>query len=97
MIVVIVFVVEVGGLMISWDDVVWEDDFINNVFDFVFIKIGMQLYICDDYLFGIFKNIIYEYFDELFLEFFKKFDNFVFIVFVKVNFDDVLMFLDYVS
>lgn len=69
----------------------------NNVLDFVFFKIGMQLYICDNYLFGILKNVIYGYFDEVFLEFFMKFDNFSFVVFVKVNFDDVLMFLDYVS
>jgi phenylalanyl-tRNA synthetase alpha chain len=89
--------VEVGGLTISREDVVREDDPANNVPDSVFAKIGMQLHTRDEHPLGILKNAIYGYFDEAFPGLFQKFDNLSPIVSVKANFDDVLTPPDHVS
>ena len=89
--------VEVGGLTITREEVVREDDPSNNVPDSVFGKIGMQLHTRDTHPLGILKNEIYRYFDESFPETFKKFDNLSPIVSVKANFDDVLTPPDHIS
>lgn len=89
--------VEVGGSILSRDEVVREDDPANNVPDSVFSKIGMQLHTRENHPLGILKNAIYSYFDEEFPEVFKKFDNLSPVVSVKANFDDVLTPPDHVS
>jgi len=86
----------VGGLTISRDEVVREDDPTNNVPDSVFSKIGMQLHTRENHPLGILKNAIYGYFDETFPDLFKKFDSLSPIVSVKANFDDVLTPPDHV-
>ncbi|XP_057816032.1 phenylalanine--tRNA ligase, chloroplastic/mitochondrial isoform X2 [Cryptomeria japonica] len=89
--------VEVGGVKITKDDVVRENDPTNNVPDSIFAKIGLQLHRRDNHPLGILKNEIYNFFDNNFTESFNKFDNLCPIVSVKANFDDVLVPPDHVS
>lgn len=88
---------EVGGVKISKDDVVRENDPTNNVPDSIFSKIGVQLHRRDNHPLGILKREIYNYFDNNFPGLFNKFDNLCPIVSVKMNFDDVLVPHDHVS
>lgn len=89
--------VEAGGLALSRDEVVREDDPTNNVSDPVFSKIGLQLHNRGNHPLGILKNAIYSYFDEKFPDVYKKFDTLSPIVSVKANFDDVLTPPDHIS
>lgn len=88
---------EVGGVKISRDDVVRENDPTNNVPDSIFSKIGLQLHRRDNHPLGILKQEIYSYFDNNFPGLFNKFDNLCPVVSVKMNFDDVLVPHDHVS
>eukprot|EP00250_Pteridium_aquilinum_P017046 c23427_g2_i1 orf=179-1486(+) len=83
--------VQAGGITISREEVVKEDDPTNNVSDTVFSKIGLHLHRRDDHPLGILKNEIYKFFDEKFPGQFQKFDNLSPIVSAKSNFDDVLV------
>ncbi|KAJ7524301.1 hypothetical protein O6H91_18G085800 [Diphasiastrum complanatum] len=89
--------VEVGGVTISRDEVVKEEDPTNNVPDTIFSKIGMQLHKRPDHPLGILKNVIYNHFDERYPGLFHKFDDLSPIVSIKENFDDVLVPSDHVS
>ncbi|CAM6099998.1 unnamed protein product [Calypogeia fissa] len=86
-----------GGLTITRDEVVKENDPTNNVPDSVFSKLGLQLHNRENHPLGIIKNEIHSYFDERFQGVFRKFDNLSPIVTVKANFDDVLVPADHVS
>ncbi|KAL0903141.1 hypothetical protein M5K25_027496 [Dendrobium thyrsiflorum] len=88
---------QVGGVNITKDDVVRENDPANNVPDAIFSKLGMQLHRRDSHPIGILKNAIYEYFDSNYSGKFVKFDDLSPIVSVKANFDDVLVPADHVS
>lgn len=89
--------VEVGGVKISKEDVVREEDPTNNVPDTIFSKLGMQLHRRDKHPLGILKNAIYDYFDTNYSNTFEKFEDLCPIVSVKANFDDVLVPADHVS
>ncbi|KAH7432484.1 hypothetical protein KP509_07G024500 [Ceratopteris richardii] len=89
--------IQAGGITISREDVVKEDDPTNNVPDTVFSKLGLHLHRRDDHPLGILKNEIYKYFDEKFSGKYQKFDDLSPIVSVTSNFDDVLVPPDHVS
>ncbi|KAH0462542.1 hypothetical protein IEQ34_010117 [Dendrobium chrysotoxum] len=74
---------QVGGVKITKDDVVRENDPANNVPDAIFSKLGMQLHRRENHPIGILKNAIYEYFDSNYSGKFVKFDDLSPIVSVK--------------
>ncbi|AES80640.2 putative phenylalanine--tRNA ligase [Medicago truncatula] len=88
---------EYGGVKITRQDVVKDDDPTNNVPDNIFSKLGMQLHRRDQHPLGIIKNAIYDYFDTNYSNKFNKFDDLSPIVSLKQNFDDVLVPEDHVS
>ncbi|XP_024526265.1 phenylalanine--tRNA ligase, chloroplastic/mitochondrial isoform X2 [Selaginella moellendorffii] len=94
----IVAAVQIGGVTLTREEVVRQDDPTNNVPDSVFSKIGLQLHRRPDHPLGILKNEIYSFFDEKFpAGLFRKFDDLSPVVSVKSNFDDVLVPPDHIS
>lgn len=69
----------------------------NNVSDYIYEKIGVNLHLKPDHPIGIIKDAIYSYFDKATPGLFRKLDDLAPIVSVTANFDEVLVPKDHVS
>jgi phenylalanyl-tRNA synthetase alpha chain len=73
------------------------DDPNNNVSDYIYSKMGVNLHQQPNHPIGIIKQAIYAYFDAQQPGVFKKFDDLYPIVTTTANFDEVLVPADHVS
>ncbi|GFR48980.1 hypothetical protein Agub_g10998 [Astrephomene gubernaculifera] len=69
----------------------------NNVTDYIYEKMGMDLHRQADHPIGIIKQAIYDYFESRNPGLFQKFDDRYPIVSTRANFDEVLVPADHVS
>jgi phenylalanyl-tRNA synthetase alpha chain len=78
------------------DQIITEDPN-NNVTDYIYGKMGINLHHRPDHPIGIIKNAIYSYFEQTAPGLYKNFDDLHPVVSTKANFDEVLVPADHVS
>jgi len=78
------------------DHIITEDPN-NNVTDYIYDKMGINLHHRPDHPIGIIKNAIYSYFEQTAPGLYKTFDDLHPVVSTKANFDEVLVPADHVS
>ncbi|KAL6752394.1 hypothetical protein V8C86DRAFT_2755451 [Haematococcus lacustris] len=69
----------------------------NNVTDYIYQKMGINLHQQKDHPIGIIKQAIYDYFDKTYPNTFDKLDDLYPVVTTKANFDEMLVPADHVS
>lgn len=74
-----------------------NNDKANNVTDYIYEKIGINLHQQKDHPIGIIKQAIYDYFDKNYPGKFNKFDDLYPVVTTVANFDEMLVPADHVS
>eukprot|EP00879_Flechtneria_rotunda_P002275 GHRR01002466.1.p1 GENE.GHRR01002466.1~~GHRR01002466.1.p1 ORF type:complete len:460 (+),score=170.06 GHRR01002466.1:209-1588(+) len=89
--------VQVTGPAAPAREQVLTQDLANNITDYIYSKMGVNLHHQPNHPIGIIKQAIYDYFEQLYPGLFKTFDDLYPVVTTVANFDEILIPADHVS